>query len=162
MRETGGTYYVGYDGHGPYEGLGGATGPYMFFSSKEKAEARIEEMKQSWRLVNGAYMRTLLFENNAHEHGRTQVTVRKGVKWSDLSPGEQVCLKSVGGEGIVVATVQFIYKCPFYDIPQRLLDMEHDPLCRTSEGLREEMDRVYDDPTWIVESVTVVGYIIPT
>jgi hypothetical protein len=141
-------------------GLAGATGPYMTFGSEGQALARIDEMKRSWRLVDGAYMRTLLFSNNVHEKGTTQVTIRLGTKWLDLDPLERVCLMSTSGEDMRLATVQFVAKYALGSIPQHLLDMEHDPSCRTPEGLFAEMVKVYDTTMGMWMVVTVVGYVL--
>jgi len=104
-------------------------------------------------------MRVLLFDgNNVHEEGKTQVTIRRGTKWSDLQIGTEVGIRALGGNTIKVATVSFIHRCSLEDIPQWLLDMEHDPVCRSRGGLLGELTRVYGEGIPDYETMTVVGY----
>lgn len=91
-------------------------------------------------------LRTLLFTNPVFHNG-INVTCRSGYKWAD-SLGEIVKIEETGNEGerpgryghiLGVMTVKL------NKIPETVLAMEHDPSCRTQEGIIKEMKRVYGE-----------------
>jgi len=64
------------------------------------------------------------------------VTVRNGNKWLKANVGDQLVIKKTGGEQIIYAgTVVGKAYIPFKMIPDTWLANEHDPDCRTREGL---------------------------
>lgn len=107
-------------------------------------------------------MRTLLFQNNVHSIEKVEIpgdepravnlTVRKGLKWSDLYVGQQIEVRETGAEppastgDMVSATIYDIKVMSFADLMNypRLLKLEHDPKCQTYAGLFETMRKVYD------------------
>ena len=106
-------------------------------------------------------MRTLLFQNNVHNtepveipnHGPRAVnlTVRKGLKWSDLKVGEIVEIQETDNPPPCGAPESYvkIYDVKvmvFKDLIQygKMLELEHDPNCRAFSGLFKVMRRVYD------------------
>lgn len=107
-------------------------------------------------------MRTLLFKNNVHSTELTEIpgeegpkavnlTVRKGLKWSDLKVGDIVMLQETGAPeppcgGEVFATIYDVKVMPFNDLMNypRMLRLEHDPYCWNYPCLFETMRKVYD------------------
>lgn len=89
-------------------------------------------------------MRTLLF-SNAVFHDGINVTCRNGYKWADAM-GELVKIAETSddeewryGHILGVLTVKL------NKIPEGILALEHDPSCRTTEGIIKEMRRVYGE-----------------
>jgi hypothetical protein len=122
-------------------------------------------------------MRTLLFKNNVHnteavdipgrEASAVNLTVRKGLKWSNLVDGEKVYLQEAPSEDdkstldaeTQVATIFDVKVMCFNDLmsyPKMLL-LEHEPVCQTYRGLYETMRKVYDG-FLAHELVTLVFY----
>jgi hypothetical protein len=122
-------------------------------------------------------MRTLLFQNNVHSTEKLEIpgeekprainlTVRKGLKWErNLKIGDTVMLQETGDETIrstcdmVTATIFDVKVMSFNDLlsyPKMLL-LEHDPDCRTYNGLYKVMRKVYDG-FLAHELVTLVFY----
>ncbi len=120
-------------------------------------------------------MKTLLFQNNVHntepieipgeaEPKAINITVRKGLKWSDLRPGDVVELRGprdVTNDGtpppgsymrpledadVQYATIYDVKVMPFNALMNypRMLKLEHDPKCQNYAGLFETMRKVYD------------------
>ncbi len=101
----------------------------------------------------------LLFKNNVHEEG-PNTTMRKGVKWSlALDRVDEVLLKETGSSerGVparilnvnvmrmidlkgVEPSVGSLYES---DSAHRMLEIQHDPACRTYNGLAFRMFEVY-------------------
>jgi len=124
-------------------------------------------------------MRTLLFKNNVHSiepveipnHGQRAVnlTVRKGLKWSDLKVGEIVEIQETDNpppSGAPESYVKIfdVKVMTFYHLLHygRMLELEHDPDCRTFSGLFHVMKKVYDGFLQH-ELVTLVFYeLLPT
>ncbi len=74
----------------------------------------------------------------------TQLTVRKGEKWSRrVSPGTIVTVAETGGEDLGEVEITAVLLTRLADIPLSILEREHDPSCRTYSGLVSEMQRVY-------------------
>ncbi len=105
-------------------------------------------------------MRTLLFQNNVHNTKKVEIpghdpaavnlTVRKGLKWSDILVDTNVEVRETGTEPLLIdrvyATIYDIKVMSFADLMNypRLLKLEHDPKCQTYIGLFETMRKVYD------------------
>lgn len=108
-------------------------------------------------------MRTLLFQVNVHNTKLVEIpheekpravnlTVRKGLKWSDLKVGDVIELRETGAEppagtgDVVYATIYDVKIMPFNALMNyhRMIQLEHDPHCRTYTGLFETMRKVYD------------------
>lgn len=123
-------------------------------------------------------MRTLLFQNNVHntepielpnhEQRAVNITVRRGLKWSDLRVGDTVILHETGAAdppcgGEVFATIFDIKVMCFNDLMNynRMLLLEHDPACQNYQGLFSVMRHVYDGFLQH-ELVTLVFYEVMT
>lgn len=106
-------------------------------------------------------MRTLLFKNNIHSIEKVEIpghepravnlTVRKGLKWSNLLVGDVVELRETDtpvpeAGARVYAEIFDIKVMTFNDLMNyhRMLKLENDPDCRTYQGLYRVMKRVYD------------------
>jgi len=115
-------------------------------------------------------MRTLLFQNNVHSTEKVEIphsdpravnlTVRKGLKWSDLKAGDVVELRETGAlsepgrpaslkpasGNEVTATIYDVKVMSFNHLMNypRMLKLEHDPKCQNYTGLFETMRKVYD------------------
>jgi hypothetical protein len=105
-------------------------------------------------------MRTLLFQNNVHKTEKVRIigdeprainlTVRKGLKWSDLKVGQLIEVRETGAEVAlddrVWATVYDVKVMSFNDLMNypRVLLLEHDPECTNYVGLCKVMRKVYD------------------
>ena len=82
-------------------------------------------------------------------HPGLNVTVRNGDKWMQTNIGDGLLIKKTG-EDTVIHTADLIAKAyvPFRLIPEAWLAYEHDPACRTLEGLFEYgMKPAYPDFT---------------
>lgn len=123
-------------------------------------------------------MRTLLFKNNVHNTEPVEIpghdpravnlTVRKGLKWSDLQVGDIVELQETDNppktdEEVCLAEVYDVKVMTFNDLINygKMLKLEHDPECRNYQGLFQVMRRVYDGFLQH-ELVTLVFYEIRT
>lgn len=100
-------------------------------------------------------LRELLF-SNAVFHDGLNVTCRNGYKWADAN-GELVnVLDSDGTTNYGEAVIFGVLVCKLNMIPEAILSLEHDPNCRTTEGIIAEMKRVYgadlkeDAPTTVL------------
>lgn len=88
--------------------------------------------------------------------GEPFTTVRRGTKWAEkLGKGDQVQLCGVGGTIVGFGRVVDTTDCPFNQLPQSVLQLEHDPGCRTKKGLLSTLRDCYDgfEPA---EQVTVL------
>ena len=84
-------------------------------------------------------------------------TVRRGEL--ELAPALEI--RDAGGKGVAYAALCKRTEMPFHLIPSRLLVNEHDPQCRTWEGLRDTL-RHYYPGFRVTETVTVVDFeIVP-
>ena len=113
-----------------------------------KTEAEFQEIFKDMH-------RTLLFSNPVFHNG-INVTCRNGYKWSDAQ-GELVHVKdSDSDEDYGMAHILGVLTCKLDKIPEEVLTLEHDPSCRTREGIIAEMKRVYgkelrrDAPTTVL------------
>jgi len=104
-------------------------------------------------------MRTLFFKNNVHNLDPIEIpgqsprainlTVRRGLKWSDLFTGQLVELREMGAPESDKAQIARIFDVKvmvFKDLINysRMLDLGHDPKCRNWSGLAKVMRQVYD------------------
>jgi len=107
-------------------------------------------------------MKTLLFKNCVHntkpidipgeEKPRAiNLTVRKGLKWSDVKVGEIVEIQRTDdpppeGAPCVYAEIYDVKVMVFKDLINynKMLELEHDPDCRNFPGLYKTMRKVYD------------------
>lgn len=77
----------------------------------------------------------LLFLNPTFHPG-LNVTVRDGNKWQKAHIGDTLRIKKTGSDKVIYnATVTGRAYVPFKLIPQEWLAYEHDPACRTRDGL---------------------------
>jgi len=96
-------------------------------------------------------------------HPGLNITVRRGLEWfqKGLLPGDTfalcVCPRRDDHTPIGTAKVAFIMAATIETIPDELMAYEHEPSCRTKEGLLAAMRRVLGEvrPD---EMVTVIGF----
>ncbi|HLC21739.1 MAG TPA: hypothetical protein VJM10_06495 [Candidatus Methylomirabilis sp.] len=107
-------------------------------------------------------MKTVHFISGTFHPG-LNITVRRGLAWSQkgLLPGETItlCVCPHGHDHDVVAQarVAFVMVAQVADIPDELMAYEHEPLCRTKEGLLAAMSRVLGEVR-SDDIVTVIGF----
>ena len=84
-------------------------------------------------------------------------TVRRGEL--ELAPALEI--QDASGKGVAYAALRKCTVMSFHLVPTRLLAQEHDPQCRTWEGLRDTL-RHYYPGFRVTETVTVVDFeIVP-
>lgn len=89
----------------------------------------------------------LLFLNPVF-HSGLNISVRNGIKWMKADVGDQLFIKKTGSEKVVcTGTLKGKAYIPFKLIPDEWLANEHDPDCRTREGLLRGMKLAYHDFT---------------
>lgn len=107
----------------------------------------------------------LVFDENAGPtnnqfHGRFNTTVRYGLKYlDDVRPGDNLVLNNISGDGLGCGVVSEVWAGMLMAIPKKLMEAEHDPQCRTMDGLKKVLKNAYrnpgiDDTTL----VTVIGF----
>jgi hypothetical protein len=87
-------------------------------------------------------MQKLLFKNPVFHKG-VNVTCRKGTKWSGIN-GE-VVIAETGGKDVCIATIKNTKTLRFMDLEEKDIVNEHDPSCRTWQGLYDVMVNTYGD-----------------
>jgi hypothetical protein len=96
-------------------------------------------------------------------HPGLNITVRRGLEWfqKGLVPGETItlCVCPPGHDHTVIgqARVAFVMSAKIETIPDELMIYEHEPSCRTKEGLLAAMSRVFGEVR-ADEIVTVIGF----
>ena len=89
-------------------------------------------------------LKTLLFSNPVFHNG-INVTCRNGYKWA----GEMGSIVNVrdtdGTTDYGLAHVLGVMTVCLDRVPESVLALEHDPSCRTREGIIAEMKEVYGD-----------------
>ncbi|MFQ5803802.1 MAG: hypothetical protein ACE5JQ_12970 [Candidatus Methylomirabilales bacterium] len=96
-------------------------------------------------------------------HSGLNITVRRGLEWSQkgLIPGQTItlCLCPPNQDHTVVgqARVAFVMAAQIESIPDELMVYEHEPSCRSKEGLLAAMNRVFGGVR-ADEIVTVIGF----
>lgn len=107
---------------------------------------------------------TLVLQNPVLKAGKN-VTVRLGQKWRDLLlPGDVVQLAEIV-EGVqtplLSARITTVLDMPLdWGYLLTFLPDEHDPACRTLEGLHAELERVYDRALPKNAQVTVIEFVV--
>lgn len=85
----------------------------------------------------------LLFKNPELKEG-TNVTVRRGLKWSLVKIGDELIIRETGSSNdITQAIVTDVKVLCYLDLTEEDIKDEHDPACTTLEGLWEAMVRAY-------------------
>ena len=98
------------------------------------------------------------------EVGQLGVTVRLGSKWADLvthADQLELCVCTEDGMHIVVGhgTVEEVWCSPFYQIPARVIELEHEESSRVYSGLIHSMSRAYGSKFDEESTVTVLTYL---
>ena len=107
-------------------------------------------------------MRQLDFKNGVHHVG-LNTTVRRGYKWANLNLGEtvQLCTNGVPNEkDFVTATIVSLSVRTFSTIIGQDIEAEHDPDCRTYEGLKEAMIRAYGEDFKTSDPCVIIDYLV--
>lgn len=91
----------------------------------------------------------MLFQNPVFNKG-LNVTVRNGSKWMKVEIGDTLLIKGVSEESSAteidqIGTLAGKALLPMRFVPDVFLIYEHDPYCRTRDGLLAEMKKVYQD-----------------
>jgi len=87
----------------------------------------------------------LQFKNPVFHDG-VNVTVRHGDKWlHKVAVGDRVQIAQTDGDDLGEAMVCGLLYLPARLIPQEVLDLEHDPKCKTHKGLFAVLKEVYPD-----------------
>lgn len=104
-------------------------------------------------------------------HPGVNVTVRKGAKWfGTLNVGDLVTIAEVDSNtGMQVERGKHLvlgidYETVLETIPEDLLRFEHDPTCRTPDGLEDELRNIYGDDAMDDEAqgfTIIVFYYVP-
>jgi hypothetical protein len=82
--------------------------------------------------------------NNPVFHDGENLTVRRGIKWASAYEGCVILAPDIKGAIIVRRVIVMPFKeLACIDIP--MLASEHDPACRTYDGLLETMREIYPD-----------------
>ena len=106
-------------------------------------------------------MKTLLFLNPTFHPG-SNYTVRLGRKWWDrVRVGDTVRIAKTGEEDTTLHEAEingrFMFKMKY--LPEYVLAEEHDPTCRTREGMIAAMREAYpDEVCWDDQDVTVLRF----
>jgi len=103
-------------------------------------------------------MRKMLFVNPTFHKG-INCTVRKGMRWASLKPGEQIRLvKNLTSTRGKTATVYQLLVSRFDDLTAESISLEHAPHCQgNKQALFDDMCDIYSgDFNW--DSVITVVY----
>jgi len=95
-------------------------------------------------------MKILKFQNPIFHDG-INCTVRRGYKWTNLKIGETILLN-----GERKATIEKVSVLRFKDIKVKDIKHEHDPKCRTTNGLFKVLSSIY--PDFGVDTVVTIIY----
>lgn len=99
-------------------------------------------------------MSNLLFANPVFSKG-VNTTVRRGDKYATLAG--DVSLLDTEGNLVGIGNVTGVTVKPFNELDKRELRINHDPACRTKEGLLAVMQQVY--PGFVeTETISVVFF----
>jgi hypothetical protein len=94
--------------------------------------------------------------------GQIGITVRRGGKWADVKPGEELELCVGVGPNDQVPVGRCIVKeavlCQFINIPARLIELEHEQSSRVYTGLLASMRKAYGADFNEQEPVVVLAY----
>jgi len=87
--------------------------------------------------MNEDSVKTIHF-NNPVFHDGINCTVRRGYKWANLKIGEEILLN-----GDRRAIIKKLLICRFNEIEKKDILCEHDPKCRTIDGLFDVLSEIY-------------------
>ena len=105
-------------------------------------------------------MTNVVFKNPVFHEGQNITCRAESARYDDLNIYQEI--KLCDEDFITIDTAELWLIARFdtvKDVPQWLLDKEHDPSCRSHRGLLKELERVYGD--WPENSpVLVVGFVV--
>lgn len=115
------------------------------------------------------------FDNPVFHEG-LNVTIRLGLDWHDrVKIGDYLHVLDTNAKtenveflnDLIVGTVAFVMTVRWRDLPECLLQFEHDEKCQTKEGLRRVLMDAYDElrmPGRVLEEtnaiLTVIGFYV--
>lgn len=107
-------------------------------------------------------VRTMYFKEPDFHPG-LNMTLRRGPKWADLKPGDELALSSEDpGDSLLTVILKkvevvAVWEGPFSDLPDTWLRFEHSPACRDREELKVCMDATYGNGSkWEEECVAIL------
>jgi len=137
--------------------LCGATGSYYVFRGASRDSSYLQcyrcgstEIECYEEDANENDLKVIHF-NKPVFHDGTNCTVRYGYKWADLKIGEEILLN-----GDRRAIVKKLLICRFKEIKKEDILCEHDPKCRTIDGLFDVLSEIY--PGFSNNSVVTIIY----
>ena len=83
--------------------------------------------------------------SNAVFNDEINVTVRRGDKWGVANPDDVFHITDHGKSTGTAALIRAVIRTRFDSLTDDDLEAEHDPACRTTEGLLKVMGRVYPE-----------------
>jgi len=126
--------------------LCGATGSYYIFRGVSKDSSGLRcyrygsiKIECYEKKMNENNLKIIHF-NNPVFHDGINCTVRRGYKWADLKIGEEILLN-----GDKRAIVKKLLICRFNEIKEKDISCEHDPECRTIDGLLSTLSKLYSN-----------------
>ena len=126
--------------------LCGATGSYYVFRGASRDSSYLQcyrcgctKIERCEENINENDLRTNYF-NNPVFHDGINCTVRHGYKWANLRIGEEILLN-----GDKRASVKKLLICRFNEIKEKDISCEHDPECRTIDGLLSTLSKLYSN-----------------
>jgi len=102
----------------------------------------------------------LEFINPAVKEEGENLTVRLGNKWFEKAKMDDLLLIVIPGKKDVlsICRVTWIATISFKDISESMLEYEHDPACRTMDGLRKAMKLAYGEKFQEDSQVTLLFF----
>ena len=108
-------------------------------------------------------MEILRFNNPVFKPG-LNCTMRRGYAWAERigkAPAQSllpVDIQDSEGNHVCFGKCKYYHICKFCDIKAQWLESQHDPKCRTYNGLRDAMIMAYGDNFSEIEYITVVWF----
>jgi len=138
--------------------LCGATGSYYVFRGASKDSSSLQCYRcgsikiecHEGENMNENDLKIIYF-NNPVFHDGINCTVRRGYKWADLKIGEEILLN-----GDRRAVVKKLLISRFKEIRKEDILCEHDPECRTIDGLFNALSEIY--PGFSNNSIVTIIY----
>lgn len=108
-------------------------------------------------------MKHILAFTNPVFHAGENITCRAGRKWLEgCKPGDTLAVVRTGSREILFeTTAKHVWHAPLSWVPEAVLALEHDPGCRTRDGLSAELARHYPMPETGDFEITILSFDAP-